>query len=407
MTDDKILKDTARDPERESLGSMRGGVRATAGKAARKVTKKAARKKTAKKAAATAGKTTKKAAKTAAKRNEPAPTKARAAAPEAPAPRTAKVSAARSKAAPAKATAATSVAAKGATTASESAGSAPRTARALTAKSRTASARAATNASAADVASDAVASGATASARGSAASAPAAPAAASREAGPPAEASRPPAPMPPGVYADPQEQPAGFGSLLALWGPLIIVGFLVLVFRGGAERTSAVAAGPDASAQSAAVEVAAAPAVDTPAQTASGSGARRGADPSTGARTPEHVSDLPGAGRMVAEAFDRGFAMRTSMAGGPAFAGRESDTPMPAGAPGRLYPPPPGPYRDPRYRGLPTDESWPAAAAGDWTAWSTGGREDTGSEDGDDARAQWVRCAPPYYWCPAPGNPAW
>lgn len=234
-----------------------------------------------------------------------------------------------------------------------------------------------------------------------------------------ADAPRPIVPAHAGAHlmdAAPEEL-GGLGGFLALWGPLIIVGFLVLVFRGGAERASAVAAGPDASAQSAAVEaaaveaaaveVAAAPAVDTPAQTASGSGARRAADPSTGARTPEHVSDLPGAGRMVAEAFDRGFAMRTSMAGGPAFAGRESDTPMPAGAPGRLYPPPPGPYRDPRYRGLPTDESWPAAVAGDWAAWSTGGREDTGSEDGDDARAQWVRCAPPYYWCPAPGNPAW
>ena len=40
MTDDKIVKDTARNPERESLGPGRGGIRAAAKRAARKVAKK-------------------------------------------------------------------------------------------------------------------------------------------------------------------------------------------------------------------------------------------------------------------------------------------------------------------------------------------------------------------------------
>ena len=355
MTDDRIVKDTARDPEREALGSARGGVRAAAGRAAgkvaKKVTKKAGRKKTAKKTAATTGKTTRKTAGTATKRDKPA--SPRAAAPT----RTTKVSAARSGTEPAKAAA---------------------------------------TASGATVASEAAASGAAAS--GGAASTPAAPVALPHEVGSSMEAPRPPAPMHPGAYTDPaQEESGGLGSLLTLWGPLIIVGFLVLIFRGGVERGDTVAAAPDA-------PVPPAEAADPPAPVARGPQAG-GAAASAGARPPERASGPPGTGRKVAEAFDRGFTMRTSMAGGPAFADREPGAPMPAGSSERLYPSPPGPYRDPRYRGLPADEGWPAA--GDRVTWSAGAREDAGHEDGGDAPAQWVRCAPPYYWCPAPGSPAW
>ena len=388
MTDDRIVKDTARDPEREALGSTRGGVRAAAGKvakkAAKKITRKAVRKETAKKTAA-AGRTTKKTvavagktAKAAAKRDKPAPPRVDrvdTSAPEAVATvsGTPKVSATGSRAASARATAASRPAGKGA------------------AARKSAATRAA---SAAETPPDAAAPG-----NGSAANAPAAPVVPLPGPGASAEAPRPPAPMHPGAYTDStQEQSGGgLGSLLALWGPLIIVGFLVLVFRGGAERASAVAAGPDAQARSAAA--------DTPAQIARGPEGRDAIGSPAGAQAPERAPGPPGAGRVVAEAFDRGFAMRTSMAGGPPFAGREPGAPMPAGSPGRLYPTPPGPYRDPRY-GLPADEHWTAGGAGDWTRWSAGGRTGSG-EEGGDMRVEWVRCAPPYHWCPAPGNPTW
>ena len=354
MTDDNIGKDTARDPERGASRPPRGDPRAAAGRAAgkvaKKVAKKAGRKKAAKKTAATVGKTARKTAGTATKRDKPAPSR-----PAAPASgtTTAKVSAARPKAA--------------------------------------AKPKAAVPATGVTAASGAVAAG-------SAASAPAAPAVLPHEAGSSMEAPRPPAPMHPGAYTDPaQEESGGLGSLLTIWGPLIIVGFLVLIFRGGVERGDTVAAASDAPAPPA-------EAADPPAPVARGSQAGGTAAPA-GARPPERAPGPPGAGRKVAEAFDRGFTMRASMAGGPAFADRGPGAPMPAGSPGRLYPSPPGPYRDPRYRGLPADERWPAA--GDWVTWSAGAREDAGPEDGGDAPTQWVRCAPPYYWCPAPANPTW
>ena len=48
MTDDKIVKDTARNPEREALGPSRGGIRAAAKRAAKKVVRKTGQKKVAK-----------------------------------------------------------------------------------------------------------------------------------------------------------------------------------------------------------------------------------------------------------------------------------------------------------------------------------------------------------------------
>ena len=185
--------------------------------------------------------------------------------------------------------------------------------------------------------------------------------------------------MHPGAVMDSmQEQSGGLGGLLALWGPLIIVGFLVLVFRGGDEHEheTAVAAGTGA---------------PDPATIDATAGTARAAAPSGVA---------PGA----AETFDGGFAMRTSMAGPPVLAGRGAGAL--AVAPGALYPSPPGPYRDPRYRGLPTGESWSADAAGEWM-WSAEARAGSRPATGGDAPVRWVRCEAPYYWCPAPTSPAW
>ena len=308
MTDDRIVKDTARDPEREALGSMRAGLRAAAKKAVRKVAKKAGRKKVAKKATAPAGKTTARGATPAKKADRPARTTA-----DAPASGGARAPGGAAKF------------------------RAPRAA--------------------------------------------AGPAAASESvvaaSGPSIDTPRPPGPMHPGAVMDSmQEQSGGLGGLLALWGPLIIVGFLVLVFRGGDEHETTVAAGADS---------------PDPATI----------DATAGTARPAAVSGVaPGA----AETFNGGFAMRTSMAGQPVLAGRGAG--VPAVAPGALYPSPPGPYRDPRYRSLPTGESWSADATGEWM-WSAEARAGSRPPDGGDAPVRWVRCEAPYYWCPAPTSPAW
>ena len=317
MTDDKIAKDTARDPEREALGRLRGGIRAAAKKAVRKVTKKAAQKKTAKKAAAAAGTTTAAAGKTTAR----------------------------------------------------GAGSAKRADKTAPASAGAPASRGAVARSPAAKRGAAPARAATARASDSAADTPAAAAARPHEPEPSFETPRPRAPIHPGAALDSmQEHAGGLGSLLALWGPLIMVGFLVLVFRGGDEGESTVATGAG---------VQGAPAADSTVEMA------RGSAPSGAARGP-------------AQAFDGGFAMRTSMAGPAVFAGRGPGAGVPAVASARLYPSPSGPYTDPRYRGLPTGESWSAE-----------GQASLQHKDGGDAPVQWVRCAAPYYWCPAPSSPAW
>ena len=388
MTDDKIVKDAARDPEDETTGPVRSRVRAAAKKATQKVVKKAGQKKTIRKTTTAARKTAKKVAKTATKTatksEKVAPAKAAAPTPKttpakaaAPTPKTtpAKAAAAKSKAVSARADAAAPKA-----TAATTAAAAPKIASA----------------------SAAAASGVTAASQ-SVVSTSDAPAASLHEAGPSIEAPRPPAPIHPGASMDAMhEHVGGLGSLLALWGPLIIVGFLVLVFRGGEERGNTVAAGSDALTQAAA---------GTPAETVRAPQGGGAIEPAFGSRSWERASGPPGVAREVAGTFDGagnagGFAMRTSIAGAPAFAGRGPDAAMPAGSPGRSYPSPPGPYRDPRYRGLPTGESWPAAGASEWSR-PAEGRDGSGYEDGGDAPVQWVRCAPPYYWCPAPSSPAW
>ena len=379
MSDDKIVKDTARDPEREALGPTRGGIRAAAKRAAGKVVKKAVRKKTTKtatktttkKAAATTGKTTKKkVARAAAKTDKPAAAKVSASAPKAP-------PASRTPPAP---------------------GTAP--ARSSAARGGTGSARTgpAAAASGPPAAPGAAVAGSGAASEG-VASTPSGPAARPPEPGSSFETPRPPGPMHPGAAMDSMHEHAGgFGSLMALWGPLIIVGFLVLVFRGGEEREATVAAGPDASGGAASV-ASAEEAMSEPRVATPGSSASAALPP---ARAPEPTITA----HRDAGVFDRGFAMPAAMAGPPVYPGRGPGAGMPAVAPGRLYPPPPGPYRDPRYRSLPTGESWSADGAGEWS-WPAPGRAASEQEDAGEASVQWVQCAPPYYWCPAPGTPTW
>ena len=344
MTDDKSAKDSARDPEREALGTVGGGIRAAAKKAAKKIAKKAGQKKTAKKTTTSAARTTKKAAKTATKRDKP--TSSRTAAP---ASRTS-------------------------------------SARASTAKSAGAGARAEAAPRAAGTGTAAAASG------GGIASAATPP-----ETGSSFEAPRPPAPMHPGASPDSMhEHTGGLGSMLALWGPLIIVGFLVLVFRGGDEREETAAVGSDTGSQATA---------DMPDDPARQPWTAAAVELTGGARPVERLPGTPGVGRDAADAFDSGFTMRTSMASPPAYAGRDPGGRMPASARARLYPSPPGPYRDPRYRGLPTGESW-SASSSEWL-WPEDAPGGAGYQGGGDQSVQWVRCAPPYYWCPAPGKPAW
>ena len=345
MTDDKSAKDTARDPERGALGPVRGGTRAAAKMAAKKVAKKVGQKKTATKTTSAAA-TTKKAAKTTTRREKPA--SGRTAAP------------------------------------------ASRTSSARTSTARSAAAGARAGTAAAKTTGSGTAAAVPSAGIASAASPP--------ETSPFIEAPRPPAPMHPSASLDSMhEHTGGFGSMLALWGPLIIVGFLVLVFRGGDEGEDTAAVGSDATVQATA---------GIPQDFARGPRAGDAVELAAGTRPVERLPGFPGARRGAADAFDNGFTMRTSMASPPAYTGREPAGRMPASARARLYPSPPGPYRDPRYRGLPTGESWSSSDSGEWL-WPADAPGGPGYEDGGEQPTQWVRCAPPYYWCPAPSKPAW
>ena len=343
MADDRSVKDTTRDPEREARG--RSGIRAAAKKAVKKIAKKAGRKKVTKKAASAAGKTA-----------------TRGTAQAKKADRTSRVAAG-----------------------TPAPGTAARGARQEAMADPEAAARGIPGASAE--------SGAP-----------------SRELNPSVDTVRPPGPMHPGAAMDSmQEQSAGLGGLLALWGPLIIVGFLVLVFRGGDDREVEVATGagtPDTVATEAAAGAAHDP--DRTAGTGAGHGAMQAAAPS-------------GVAGEAAVPFDGGFAVRTSMAGVPATPGRGGATapgapalatpfaavgPGPGHGPGAPYPPPLGPYRSPRYGGLATGEPWSGDGAGEWM-WSAGSGAAQRHLSGRAAPVQWVRCAAPYYWCPAPDSPAW
>lgn len=180
-----------------------------------------------------------------------------------------------------------------------------------------------------------------------------------------ADAPRPIVPAHAGAHlmdAAPEEL-GGLGGFLALWGPLIIVGFLVLVFRGGDERETTAASDPGASVPPSAMASAAAPG-------------------SAGATFARGFGD---AGASPMPAASQVAAVWTDSDGG--------------------YPSPPGPYRSPGARGLPAGEGW-AAHAGEW-ATPAGSRRGSGYGAGGGSPSRWVRCAAPYYWCPAPSSPAW
>ena len=170
------------------------------------------------------------------------------------------------------------------------------------------------------------------------------------------------------------EDPGGLGGFLALWGPLIIVGFLVLVFFGEDEREVATASGHDVPA----------PASDMPDTTA-GTEALRVSDPA-----PDP------AGAVLARAFGEAGASPLPAASRVAAPWTDS---------GGAWPAPPGPYRNPGSHELPSGEHW-AARASEWAP-SADGRGVQGYGAVGNPPPQWVRCEAPYYWCPAPGNPAW
>ena len=193
---------------------------------------------------------------------------------------------------------------------------------------------------------------------------------------PPADAARRLGPMPPGAYMPgdaESEDPGGLGGILALWGPLIIVGFLVLVFLGEDEREVAAASGHDIPAPASVPATAAgaeAPQVSDPAPDPAGAVLAR-------AFGEAGASPLPAASRVAAPWTDSGGA----------------------------WPAPPGPYRNPGSHDLPSGEHW-AARASEWAP-SADGRGVQGYGAGGNPPPQWVRCEAPYYWCPAPGNPTW
>ena len=213
---------------------------------------------------------------------------------------------------------------------------------------------------------------------------------------PPADAPRPPAPLHPGASADPgQEQVGGLGGMLALWGPLIIVAFLVLVFRGADDREGE--GGTDAGVSVSASEAGVRQMNGTrgPAPDARAFGQAAG-------RPPRFEDDA----ERERSAYSRGGTMQTSIAGRPDFANRGPGTMMPTSVPRGAYPPPRGPYLSPWARRPPPGEPWAASEPHEWS-WPAEPRAGDAYARTGGAPVQWVRCARPYYWCPAPGNPSW
>ena len=316
MIDDKTTSDSAQGPGDEAPGSVRGAARPAAKKATRKTAKKTVKKtvkKTAKKAGTASG--------------EGRARKKRAAAQPAAAP----------SAAPAAAVAGTAAPATGTSSAVPPATIAPATA--------IPPASAPVEANESDF-----------------------PAAAKRV--PPADPPRRSSSMHPGARTmdTAPEDPGGLGGFLALWGPLIIVGFLVLVFSGGVEREATVASGHDAVAPASAM---------APATMETGT-------------QPVSAPALDPAGAVLARAFGEAGASPLPATSRIATAWTDSEI---------VWPAPPGPYRNPRAREL-------SAGVGEWPPPAQGG---SASEYGvgDDSRPRWVRCAAPYYWCPVPSSPAW
>ena len=184
------------------------------------------------------------------------------------------------------------------------------------------------------------------------------------------DAPRPPAPMHPGVAMDAaQEQVGGLGGMLALWGPLIMVGFLVLVFRGTDEREGETAADAGASM----------PAAEARAMQPDGAAGLISGSRTNGQGSGSVATAFgPGEG-LDRVAYSRARSVDPSVFRDPEFTNRDPRALMTVNAPQGAYPPPSGPYRNPWTPGPPQGES----------------------------PVQWVRCARPYYWCPAPPRPSW
>ena len=212
-----------------------------------------------------------------------------------------------------------------------------------------------------------------------------------------ADAPRPPAPLHPGATTEPgQEQAGGLGGMLALWGPLIIVGFLVLVFRGADEREGDAAPGTDASVA----------ATGTQASQTDGTGGSMSVAGAFGSGTAGTASAFERGGGRDESRYSRGGTLQASTAARPDFAHRGPATTMAASVPRGAYPPPPGPYRSPWARTPPADGRWVAPETPEW-GWPAEGHGGDPYIRSRQAPVQWVRCAPPYYWCPAPRSPSW
>ena len=352
MIDDNTIGDAARNPGDETPGSVaRIGVRATAKKAVRKAAKKTAKKATKK----VAKKATKKAAGTTGRSGDGRARK-----------KTAEKAAKPAVAAPAASEAIVADTATAGPAASETA-------------AREAALPEASAPDAATASEVAPSSGAAIPEIAADGSPPAA------KRAPPADAARWIGPAHPGAHmaGAESEDAGGLGSFLALWGPLVIIGFLVLVFWGGDEREMAAAHGPDASP-------APASAPGSPSASAMTSVAAGTEAPQTSVPAPDP------AGAVLARAFGEAGASPLPTASRAAAAWTD---------PGGAWPAPPGPYRTPGSRDLPAGERW-VAHVGEWAP-AAGGRGTPGYGAGGEPPPQWVRCEAPYYWCPAPSNPAW
>ena len=347
MIDDNTISDAARNPGDETQGAARAGVRATAKKTTRKVAKK-----TAKKAA-------KKAVKKTAKADERSGDgRVRKKTPKAGG--RSGDGRARKKTAKKAAKPATAISAASETLAPDIAVADPAT-----------SGTAASDMAPPDTSASGAAASDTATPDTAADGSPAA-----EKRAPPADASRRFGPRHSGAHmagTEPEDL-GGLGGFLALWGPLIIVGFLVLVFRGGEEREAVMASDHDASAPASAM-----------APAAAGTEMSQVSDPA-----PDS------AGAVLARAFGEAGASPMPTVSRVPAAWTDS---------GGAWPAPPGPYRNPRARELPAGERW-AAHTSEWAP-SAESRGTPGYGAGGGPPPQWVRCEAPYYWCPAPGNPVW
>jgi hypothetical protein len=261
------------------------------------------------------------------------------------------------------------------------------------------------------------------------------PPAAAPEPEPPVAAPPPVSAPPPAVErphpASSQESVEGGGmsGVLALWGPLIIIGFLVMVLQN--DRSDAM---PVPVVTAPAHRVAAAPPVAAPPTLATISAdAKETVKLDLGKTVDAPVPSTGSAAMDLAAAFrDAGVATPTKSAeSARRGAGRAADV---RPAPAAVVPPPAAPWavaREPQ--GAASDNPWapvasdlqalpgpsadggpPPPGGGPWQGpgayarapggypggFGAGGYPAAGF--GQEPRPSYVPCAPPYYWCPAP-----